>query len=242
MKISACALTDTGLRRSNNEDAVHADCESGLFIVADGMGGHAAGEIASSMAVKTIRNQFPPLATPPDDAETCLQKAFIAASQRIRQTASEEESMRGMGTTLSVLYIDGHSAQLAHVGDSRIYRLRDTRLEQLSIDHSLVAEQQRQGIISPEEARTSQLRNILLQAVGLEDTVDVFLLRQPLLPGDLFLLCSDGLNDMIDDQTICAYLNQDLSEQQRAEKLVAAAKEAGGRDNISVIVVKIINF
>lgn len=238
MKLTAAALTDVGLRRTNNEDCVFADCTSGLFIVADGMGGHAAGEVASRMAVETICRHLPPLMPPPEDAAACLQDAFINASHSILDVASAEETKRGMGTTLSVLYIDGQTAQLAHVGDSRIYRLRGTELEQLSLDHSLVAEQLRQGIISSEEARHSILRNILLQAVGLEDQIDVFLLRQPLLAGDLFLLCSDGLSDMLDDEQIRGLLNNGSIEQ-TAEQLLEAAKAAGGRDNISVVVVKI---
>jgi len=237
MKLTACALTDVGLRRSNNEDSVFADINSGLFIVADGMGGHAAGEVASCMAVETICQQLPALEAAVDPA-TCLQEAFICASRSIRQVAAAETIKKGMGTTLSVLYIAGDSVHLAHVGDSRIYRLRRTKLEQLSIDHSLVAEQMRQGIISPEEARTSQLRNILLQAVGLEDKVDVFLLRQPLRDGDLFLLCSDGLSDMLDDEQICSILRQEHSVERTARALVEAAKAAGGRDNIGVVVVK----
>ena len=239
MKATAYALTDLGLRRSNNEDCVYADCAGGLFIVADGMGGHAAGEVASSIAVDTICAQFPPSAPAPMAAAQVLQEAFVEASRRILEVASRQESKRGMGTTLSVLYIDGESAQLAHVGDSRIYRLRNAELEQLSRDHSLVAEQLRQGILSPEEARTSTLRNILLQAVGLEAKLDVFLRCEPLAEGDLFLLCSDGLNDMLDDEEIADLLRQDASVTQMAAQLIEAAKAAGGRDNISAIVVKI---
>ena len=239
MNLTACALSDLGMRRTNNEDAVFADCANGLFIVADGMGGHAAGEVASAMAVEAIRNQFPPHSAVPADAAVCLQDAFSGASRSILKVAARDETKRGMGTTLSVLYVDGTSVQLAHVGDSRIYRLRGNELEQLSIDHSLVAEQLRQGIISPEEARTSQLRNILLQAIGLEERVDVFLLRQPLRDGDLFLLCSDGLSDMLDDGQIGNLLDQDLSLEQSARQLIEAANAAGGRDNIAVVVVKI---
>lgn len=238
MKLTSCALTDVGLRRTNNEDCVYADSGGGLFIVADGMGGHAAGEIASAMAIEIICSQLPPLSPPPVDVANHFKKAFLSASRRIRKVASAEDTKRGMGTTLSVLYVEGETAHLAHVGDSRIYRLRGTNLEQLSIDHSLVAEQLRQGIISAKEARSSQLRNILLQAVGPEDKVDVFLLRQPLFNDDLFLLCSDGLSDMIDDQQICDLLQQSGSVPQTAERLIAAAKAAGGRDNISVVVVK----
>ncbi len=239
MKLTSCTLTDVGLRRTNNEDCVYADDSNGLFIVADGMGGHAAGEVASAMAVETICSLFPPLSSLPADAANSLKKAFLTASRSIRKVASVEDSKRGMGTTLSVLYIEGETAHLAHVGDSRIYRLRGTDLEQLSIDHSLVAEQLRLGLISAEEARSSQMRNILLQAVGLEDKVDIFLLRQPVLSDDLFLLCSDGLSDMIDDDQIYALLQQTGSIQQAAERLVEAAKAAGGRDNISIVVVKI---
>jgi protein phosphatase len=241
MNLTACALTDIGLRRTNNEDSVFADASNGLFILADGMGGHAAGEVASSMAVETICSLFPPLSPPPADAAASLQTAFLSASRSIWQAAGLDESKRGMGTTLSALYIAGDSAQLAHVGDSRIYRLRGAELEQLSIDHSLVAEQVRMGVISPEDARNSQMRNILLQAVGLEESVEVFLLRQSLLAGDLFLLCSDGLTDLLDDQQILALLVQGQTVQQCAEQLVEAANQAGGRDNISVIVVKVGN-
>ncbi len=239
MKLTACALSDLGLRRTNNEDAVFADCANGLFIVADGMGGHAAGEVASRMAVETICSQLPPLSAVPADASACLQHAFIAASRSILKAAALDESKRGMGTTLSVLYVDGPTAQLAHVGDSRIYRLRGCELEQLSIDHSLVAEQLRQGIISPEEARHSQLRNILLQAVGLEETLDVFLLRLPLLAGDLFLLCSDGLSDMLNDGQLSRLLSQNLPLKQTARQLIEAANAAGGRDNIAIVLVRI---
>lgn len=238
MKLIASALTDVGLRRSNNEDSICADVENGLFIVADGMGGHAAGEVASAVAVKTICSQLPPVAAPPLDAAACLQAAFHTASRSIHSYASADVAKRGMGTTLSVLYIEDKTIHLAHVGDSRIYRLRDSLLEQLSIDHSLVAEQLRQGLISAEEARNSQMRNILLQAVGLEDKADVFQLRLPLLNGDLFLLCSDGLSDMLDDVQISKLLEQKLPIHQITEQLVEAAKEAGGRDNISVIVIK----
>lgn len=239
MKLTASALTDVGLRRANNEDCIFADCPSGLFIVADGMGGHAAGEVASAMAVDAICKQLPPLAPPPQDPAACLQQAFIETSRDIRQAATADGSKQGMGTTLSVLYIDGKTAQLAHVGDSRIYRLRSTEFEQLSIDHSLVAEQLRQGLISAKEARNSQMRNILLQAVGLEDKVEVFLLSRPVQPGDLFLLCSDGLSDMLEDEQIHQLLRQTLSVKQIAQQLIEAAKDAGGRDNISVVVVKI---
>jgi protein phosphatase len=239
MKADACALTDSGLCRSNNEDAVFADAANGLFILADGMGGHAAGEVASAMAVATIRRHLPPLAPPPPAAADCLQRAVVDAGREIHQAALADPQRRGMGTTLSVLYLDGETAQLAHVGDSRIYRLRNGLLEQLSIDHSLVAEQLRQGLISQEEARASQLRNILLQAVGLEDQVEVFLCRQPLKRDDLYLLCSDGLNDMLDDGQIGNLLNRELPPEQIAAGLIEAANNAGGRDNISVIVLKI---
>ncbi len=239
MILTACALTDIGLRRKNNEDCVFADPDNGLFIVADGMGGHLAGEVASQLAVDTLRDHLPPRTSVPEDAAICLQQAFLAASRSILQAATADKSRRGMGTTLSVLYLDNGIAQLAHVGDSRIYRLRGTDVEQLSIDHSLVAEQERKGLISPEDARNSQLRNILLQAVGLENKLDVFRLRLPLQPGDLFLLCSDGLSDMLDDEQIGDLLRRNLSVEQTASQLIEAAKTAGGRDNIGVVVVKI---
>ncbi len=239
MKLQACALTDVGLRRKNNEDSVYADCDNGLFIVADGMGGHAAGEVASALAVETIRNSLPPATPAPQDAASCLQEAFFRSSKAILQAVAADESKRGMGTTLSVLYLDGENIQLAHVGDSRIYRLRNATLEQLSIDHSLVAEQLRQGLISAAEARTSQMRNILLQAVGLEQKIDVFLLREPGKKKKKSLQSSDGLSDMIDDQQISALLRQELTVSELGPRLIEAAKDAGGRDNIGVVVVKV---
>jgi protein phosphatase len=239
MKLTACALTDVGLRRKNNEDCVFADSDNGLFIVADGMGGHAAGEVASQMAVETLRDFFPPRQSPPENPADCLPQAFHEANARILAAANSNPTKKGMGTTLSVLYITADKALLAHVGDSRIYRPRQTRLEQLSIDHSLVAEQLRQGLITTEDARNSQMRNILLQAVGLENTIDIFCLHLSPQPDDLFLLCSDGLTDMLDDHQISQLLAQECPLDQLAVRLVDAAKTAGGRDNIGVVVVKI---
>ncbi len=239
MRLSVSALTDVGLRRQNNEDCVFADAEAGLFIVADGMGGHAAGEVASAMAVEIVRGQLPPQAPPPEDAAACLLAAFNQASASILQAARQDADRNGMGTTLSVLYLDAGSAQLAHVGDSRIYRLRNGELEQLSIDHSLVAEQQRQGLISAAEARTSPMRNVLLQAVGLEQKLDVYLARHPLRADDLFLLCSDGLSDMLDDDEIRTLLQRNDGVEMLAQRLIEAAKAAGGRDNIGVVVIRI---
>lgn len=237
MKLSACALTDPGLRRSNNEDSVYADCAAGLYIVADGMGGHAAGEVASGMAVEILCAHH---ARNFDGRETGagLQEAFRDATRSIRRNAADNPARKGMGTTLSALCFKDDILHLAHVGDSRIYRLRDKKLEQLSIDHSLVAEQVRQGLISAEEARQSQMRNILLQAIGLEDEVDVFQLQQEIRRDDSFLLCSDGLSDMLEDARIEQLLARPLLAQQLAQDLIDAANSAGGRDNIGVVVIQ----
>lgn len=238
MKLEACALTDAGRRRKKNEDCVSADCETGLFIVADGMGGHAAGEVASRMAVDILRDRYTLYAGAPS-AEQALADSFGEATRSILAHARTHPAHQGMGTTLSTLFFRDNQLHLAHVGDSRIYRLRHKRLEQLSIDHSLIAEQVRTGLISAAEARNSQMRNILLQAIGMEEQVEVFMLRQPVAAGDLYLLCSDGLTDMLEDEKIAGLLDRPCAAKQLAQDLIDTANEAGGRDNISVIVIQI---
>ena len=200
MKLQVCAKTDIGLRRKNNEDLFFVDKELGLFIVADGMGGHAAGEVASRIAVETVCQslQAADLINP----QKQLSQAIEKANQAVEQAANGNKAWQGMGTTLTIFLLQPQQGYLAHVGDSRIYRFRGSQLEQLSDDHSLIGEKLRRGILTPEQAKTSTLGNILLQAIGMTPQLDICQKSISLAAGDRFLLCSDGLTDMVDDDTI----------------------------------------
>lgn len=240
MKLSAYGKTHTGLMRSNNEDSFFVDEKLGLFIVADGMGGHAAGEVASNMAIEVVREKLEPLLNGRQSIEKCSQAladAVSHANQTIMQAAAENSHWSGMGTTLTILLLHSGQALLAHVGDSRLYRWRDATLQQLSDDHSLIAEQLRRGIIDQQDAETSNLRNVLLQAVGISEELDIFQKVLPSEPGDTFLLCSDGLTGMLTDNQISTILGNNDLPQQSCEQLIAAALVAGGKDNVTAVLV-----
>ncbi len=238
MKLRACAKTDIGLTRKNNEDLYFIDKELELFIVADGMGGHAAGEVASRLAVKTVHQSLQATGATKSQVRQ-LKQAIEKANQAVANAARDNSTWQGMGTTLTVLQLQQQQAFLAHVGDSRAYRLRNNELEQLSDDHSLVGEQLRQGIISTEEARASGLGNILLQAVGISPELNICQKEFPLTTGDRFLLCSDGLTDMLTDAEIKQILQQDNALDQLCDELVDRALGAGGKDNITIVIIQI---
>ncbi len=240
MKLSAYGKTDTGLLRSNNEDSFFVDEQLGLFIVADGMGGHAAGEVASSMAIDVVRERLEPLLDDQrsvEEVSLVLTNAVSHANRSITQAATENSRWAGMGTTLTILLFHSEQALLAHVGDSRLYRWRNATLEQLSDDHSLIAEQLRRGIINKLDAETSNLRNVLLQAVGISEELDICRKVLPSESGDTFLLCSDGLTGMLADQQISAILGNNDLPQQACEQLITAALAAGGKDNVTAVLV-----
>lgn len=242
MKLTACGKTDVGLLRSNNEDSCYTDAETGLFIVADGMGGHAAGEVASEMAVNVVRDQliaYLQKTAPPDDIGAVLAKSVHQANRIIEQAAEENSAWQGMGTTLTVLLLQEQQALLTHVGDSRLYRFQDNHLEQLSDDHSLVGEQLRSGLISHDEADSSDLRNILLQAVGITPELELCRKQFPLHQGDQFLLCSDGLTTMLSDATIETSCRNTTDQDQLCDELIQQANAAGGKDNIAVVLVRV---
>lgn len=240
MKLQVCAKTDIGLSRKNNEDRYFVDRQRNLFIVADGMGGHAAGEIASQIAVETVSQSLQTIAQ--DNPQKQLRQAIEKANQAVAQAAKHNRAWQGMGTTLTLLLLHQQQALLAHVGDSRAYRLRNKQLMQLSDDHSLTGEQLRQGILSAEEARYSDLGNILLQAIGVSAELDICLKHFPLVAGDRFLLCSDGLTDMLLDTDIEPTLQSTKTLDNLCDELVAKAITAGGKDNITVIVLQIDEF
>ncbi len=234
-KIVTAGLTDVGLVRSNNQDAIgeftHTDSALRLLVVADGMGGHRGGEVASQMAVDTVGDSFrESRAAPPENLRVALERA-----NRAINTASEKDgSLAGMGTTcVALLFGRNGKAWVAHVGDSRAYRLSAGRLSQLTNDHSVVGELMRMGKITSEQARNHPQRNEILRAIGTQESVSVDLSPVPVEPGDRFLLCSDGLSTMLSDTKIADVLGREAPEH-AARILVDLANEHGGADNISV--------
>jgi len=242
MKLTAAGKTDIGVLRKSNEDSCYVDQRLGLFIVADGMGGHAAGEVASAMAVEVIREQLEPLLTAkeqPAKLLPALANAIQLANRTIEQAARDNPSWHGMGTTLTVLLLTGGQALLGHVGDSCLYRWRAGVLEQVSDDHSLVGDQLRRGLITPEQAAASTLRNVLLQAVGITPELEICRKQLPLEKGDGFLLCSDGLTGMLSDEQINGLLEREMEPESTSELLINQANSAGGGDNITAVLVRV---
>lgn len=222
--------TDVGRVRKQNEDSVYAADAQRLFAVADGMGGHRAGEVASSMAVEALRARLQ--ARQPD--LRLMRQAFEEANLRISCAAEKDERLQGMGTTMTALWQTERSVLIAHVGDSRVYLLRGGRLRQVTDDHSVVAELLRCGLITPQEARRHPYRNVITRSLGSAPTVEVDLLEREREPGDLWLLCTDGLSNMLTDREMEALLVS-LSPQKAADALMQKALEAGGTDNITLI-------
>jgi PPM family protein phosphatase len=225
------SLTDTGRRRRHNEDAFVA--EPPLFAVADGMGGAQAGELASSLAAEALRDDT---SQAEGDGERRVDELIQAANRRVYERQSEDAAASGMGTTMTVALVEDGRVAIGHVGDSRAYLIRDRRLEQLTEDHSLVAELVRSGKLSPEEAEGHPQRSVITRALGTDPDVDVDTFSVETRPGDLFLLCSDGLTAMVDDETILAEVEKNRDDLGAAAKaLVRAANKGGGEDNITVV-------
>ena len=226
------AASDTGLVRPQNEDAAVA--EEGLFAVADGMGGHAAGEVASRVAIEVLRSH----------AGEGLTAAVKLANQAVLERASEDPKLRGMGTTLCAMTPTAdadHQVEIVNVGDSRVYLLRDGELSQVTEDHSYVADLERQGRITAAEARVHPQRNIVTRVLGNEEDVDVDVFAVDAFRGDRFVLCSDGLFDELDDDTIAASLRRQHEPQAACDELVTLARQQGGRDNITLVVVDVLD-
>ena len=236
VRYAAAAVTDRGRKRPSNEDAFGYSVEDGVYVVCDGMGGAAAGEIASSIAVDEFLRLVcsrPSGASFPEVA----QGAVAAANDAIFSRAQRNPKLTGMGTTLVSLLVEEARVWVLNVGDSRCYRLRAGRLEQLTFDHSLVDEQVRIGRMSRAEALRSPLRNVITRALGTQTQVTPDLFQFEAEPGDLFLLCSDGLSRELSDKQIESHLAVNLPLADRCAKLVEAAKRAGGHDNITSILV-----
>jgi protein phosphatase len=239
---TAAAVSDRGRKRPSNEDAFGFSVEHGVYVVCDGMGGAAAGEIASSLAVDEILRRLsdrPPSETMPVVAE----QAITAANEVIFSRSQRNEKLSGMGTTLVGLVVEERQVWVLNIGDSRCYRLRKNRLEQLTLDHSLVEEQVRMGRMTQSEALRSPLRNVITRALGTQSQVtpDIFELEAE--AGDLFMLSSDGLTRELSDQEIELMLGADFAAEsslgERCARLVEAAKKAGGHDNITCLLVRV---
>lgn len=238
VRYSAAALTDRGRKRPTNEDAFAFSVEHGVYLVCDGMGGAAAGEIASSLAVDEILRYL----TEGRDASVALpeqaEKAISAANAAIFNRAQRNQRLNGMGTTLVALVVEDRHVWILNVGDSRCYRLRNGGIEQLTLDHSLVEEQVRMGRMSHSEALRSPLRNIITRALGTQNVVTPDCFKLEAEPGDLFMLCSDGLTRELGDAAIASILASNVPLQDRCARLVECAKKAGGHDNITCLLVQ----
>jgi protein phosphatase len=253
MKVVSVGLTDVGRKRSHNEDSFLIDDELQLYVVADGMGGHAGGGTASRIAVETIDRELrkardsrdnPFVSTPnlqdspiPEALRNAVEKACLA----IYTTAQDDPRLAGMGTTVISLVVRDGQAFFGHVGDSRAYLVRGDLIQQVSEDHSLVNEQIKAGMITPEEAKHSRYKNIITRSVGFEEDVQVDVMGLQCEPGDVFMLCSDGLANMMEDREILETIRGASRFEDVPQRLVDFANDRGGDDNITVIVVQVGN-
>ncbi len=252
-KLLCVGQTDTGKVREHNEDTIAYDSELGLLVLADGMGGYNAGEVASGIAVKTIvnlvRESLEQQDLSLDDRGSGLSRTGIIlrdaiqrANKIIYQTARSQPNCEGMGTTVVAALLYDNRVSIAHVGDSRLYRLRGGQIEQLTLDHSLLQELVDRGFYSPEEAQRASNKNYVTRALGVEANVDVELQELPAHKGEMFLLCSDGLSDMVEDDDMgitVATFGANLNTV--AQHLVQLANENGGKDNISVVLAQVLD-
>jgi protein phosphatase len=234
VRLAVGARTDVGLVRQGNEDSYLVD--SPLFAIADGMGGHAAGDVASATAVEIIKDHRSEIRA--DDPST-LVETVRDANRAIWDKSENDPTVRGMGTTCTIILVDGSTAQVAHVGDSRAYLLHAGELKQITDDHTLVGRMVREGKLKPEEAERHPQRSMITRALGVDEDVEVDQFSLPLAEGDRFIICSDGLSGMLSETQIAEVLGNEPDPQAAADKLVERANEAGGEDNITVIVVDV---
>lgn len=244
MQYSFYALTDVGQVRVNNEDALAFDADFGVTVLADGMGGYNAGEVASGMAVAFVKSELlrwlsaPGQGANPAHISRGIGLCIERANQSILNAAGSNPYYAGMGTTVVVGVFKNNCLILGHVGDSRCYRLRAAKLTQITHDHSLVQERVDAGFLTPEQAWSAPGKNLLTRALGVEDGVEVELREHVVQDGDVYLLCSDGLTDMLNDTEIAAAMHMCAHLPEIAADLVARANAAGGRDNIAVLLVR----
>lgn len=254
VQIVSGGVSDVGRVRTNNEDSYRIVTPLNLFILSDGMGGEAHGEVASSMATETIAKYCSESGESKEDSGVTaqgmaqenwsantkrLQSAVWQANLNIYRSAQEHPEQHGMGATVTAAWVNGNKLSLAHVGDSRAYLLRTGSLQQLTNDHSLVAEQVRRGILTPQQAEESDMQSVLLRALGAHPEVDVDVDEIDLMPRDLLLLCSDGLTRLVTEPEIAGCLQAETNPESAAQRLVDLANERGGLDNITVIVARV---
>jgi len=252
-KIEIANVSDVGKRRPHNEDSTLCDLAEGLAILADGMGGYKAGEIASAIAVSSTHKQIidglQRLSRGDKGKQSGLSQqaaivknAVISVNSEIYAIAQTDPQCQGMGTTMVVVLFHDNVCTIAHVGDSRLYRKRQTNFAQITKDHSLYQEVIDRGMFTPEEAMKNTPKNLVTRAIGIDSEVQVDIGEEAVLPGDIYLLCSDGLNDMVDDEEIHLTLSKySANLAQAADQLVRLANEKGGKDNISVILIRILD-
>lgn len=238
------SYTDPGLTRDNNEDSVVFDAPTQLAVLADGMGGYNAGEVASGMATAFIKSELSRWLSQVGktanarEVRRALEICVDNANRSIFNAANSNPQYAGMGTTLVMGVCHEARIMVGHIGDSRCYRLRGQEFSQITKDHSLLQEQMDAGLITPEQAAISLNKNLVTRALGVEDSVLLEVNEHRVEPGDIYLMCSDGLSDMVDDAGIAQILMSDDTTQQKAQNLISAANSAGGRDNITVLLIE----
>ncbi len=250
-KVQIVGFTDTGKVRRNNEDYIGYDSELGLSVLADGMGGHLGGEIASSLSVNTIiealQQNLPSINSAQADNNAgvaqesiCIQDAIEQANDLIYRKSRSDPALRGMGTTIVVLLLFDNRLSLAHIGDSRCYRLRESQFDQITKDHSLIQELIDRGFYTPDEARKSLNRNLVTKALGINPGIIPDLHEEFVMKNDIYLLCSDGLTDFVEDEYISLTIKRFSDNlEEAAKQLITKANQNGGKDNISVILCRI---
>ena len=250
MKLNSSGRTHVGMKRAHNEDSLRLCREENLFIVADGMGGHASGEVASQMSVETLAEFF--RATAEDDEITWPYKmdkerrydenrvvtGIKLSNRRIFESASRDARLKGMGTTIVATFFTGETCYIGHVGDSRVYRYRNDELVLLTEDHSLLNDYIKMRQLTPEEIEAFPHKNVIVRALGMKETVQVDVTHERPEPGDVYLLCSDGLSGMLSDARMAEMMAAESDLDALCERLIDAANQAGGTDNITVILVR----
>lgn len=249
--VQAAGKTDVGLVRTNNEDNFGFDVRHGIFIVCDGMGGQAAGELASKIAVDTVLGYFrrdPRHAASPvlgrsfegvSERATGLANAIQLANQAIQTAAAHNAEHAGMGSTIVAVRAEGNLFSIANVGDSRIYLIRDGSIQQLTSDHSLVMEQVRRGLLTLEEAENSKMQNVIVRALGSEESVEPDLEDHEFAPGDVLLLCSDGMSRYVKESTMVEVVGRNAALEPACEELIQAAKDSNSDDNVTCLLIRV---
>lgn len=238
-KVLLYGQTDTGLVRDHNEDAIGCNEDIALAILADGMGGHRGGEMASAMTVSSLLESITHEAIKHSTADQLLHNAITQANKNVYNTSKTSPHYRGMGTTIVAVLFYDNCFTVAHVGDSRLYRLRDAQLKQITCDHSFVQEQIDLGLHTAEQARKSPNKNLITRAIGIDNDVQIDIQTDVAMRDDIYLLCSDGVNDMLEDDLIKATLIDNCRDLEKAtSEIIRLANEQGGKDNISVLLAK----